>query len=76
MTGTTVLASAIGLPPGTALALLTLAVGVLFVLFLVLALAAPLVLYVLVRDERERDAANVADREAAERAARRDTRDR
>mgnify|MGYP000097274670 CR=1 FL=1 len=32
MTGTTVLASAIGLPPGTALALLTLAVGVLFVL--------------------------------------------
>ncbi|WP_201289588.1 hypothetical protein [Halobaculum saliterrae] len=50
-------------------------VGVLFVLLLVLALAAPLVLYVLVRDERERDAANVADREAAERAARRDTRE-
>lgn len=50
-------------------------VGVPLVLLL-FALAAPLVLYVLVRDERERDAANVADREAAERAARRDTRDR
>lgn len=46
------------------------------VLFVLLALAAPLVVYLLVREERERDAATVADRETAERAARRDTRER
>ncbi|UIO99316.1 hypothetical protein Hbl1158_12370 [Halobaculum sp. CBA1158] len=48
-------------------------VGVVFVLFVALAVIAPLVLYALVRDERERDADRVADRESAERAARRDT---
>ncbi|QZX98610.1 hypothetical protein [Halobaculum rubrum] len=50
--------------------------GAFVLAFVVLAIAAPLVLYGLARRERERDAANVADREAAERAARRDTRDR
>jgi len=50
--------------------------GAILLVFVLLALAAPLVLYVLVRDERERDAETVADREAAERAARRDTRER
>jgi len=49
------------------------AVGAAVVASLLLALAAPFVLYLLVRDERERDAATVADRQAAERAARRDT---
>jgi len=50
--------------------------GAILLAFVLLALAAPLVLYVLVRDERERDAESVTDREAAERAARRDTRER
>ncbi|QZP38696.1 hypothetical protein [Halobaculum magnesiiphilum] len=51
-------------------------VGIAFAAFLLLALAAPFVLYLLVRRERERDAETVADRESAERAARRDTRER
>lgn len=50
--------------------------GAFVLLFVLLALAAPLVLYGLVRRERERDAETVADRESAERAARRDTRER
>ncbi|WP_277555322.1 hypothetical protein [Halobaculum limi] len=52
------------------------AVGIASVVFLLLALAVPLALYLLVREERERDAADVRDRESAERAARRDTRER
>ena len=41
-------------------------------LSLALAVGAPLVLYALVRDERERDASNVTDRRSAERAAQKD----
>jgi hypothetical protein len=47
-----------------------------FVVFLLFAVGAPLVLYALVRDERKRDASNVTDRASAERAARRDRDDR
>ena len=47
--------------------------GALFVVFFLLAVAAPLVLWYLVEAERERDADNVTDRRSAERAARRDT---
>ena len=49
------------------------AASLLFVGFLLLAVAAPLALWYLVEGERERDAANVTDRRSAERAARRDT---
>ena len=52
------------MPPG---------VGLVFVVFLAFALAAPLALWYLVEAERERDAANVTDRRSAERAVRRDT---
>jgi hypothetical protein len=51
-------------------------VGIAVALFVLLALAAPLVVSLLVREERERDAATVADCETAERAPRRDTRER
>lgn len=47
--------------------------GLVFVLFVAVALAAPLVLYVLVRAEGETEE---MDREEAERAARRDIDDR
>ena len=50
-----------------------MAVGALFVVFLLLALVAPLVLYYLVRAEHE--GREEMDRETAERTARRDTRD-
>ena len=48
--------------------------GALFVVFLLFALVAPLVLYALVRSEH--DQRGEMDREAAERVARRDTGDR
>ncbi|MEZ3143548.1 hypothetical protein [Halobaculum sp. MBLA0143] len=48
------------------------AVGVGLVVFLLVGLAAPLVLYWLVRAERAQDAENVSDFDTAERAARRD----
>lgn len=51
-----------------------MAVEVLFVLVLVIALAAPFVLYGLVRNEH--DQRETMDRRDAERAARRDTDDR
>ncbi|WP_435147468.1 hypothetical protein [Halobaculum sp. P14] len=44
-------------------------------LFVLLGVGAPLVLYALVREERRRDAETVSDRESAERAARRDVDD-
>jgi hypothetical protein len=49
------------------------AVGILVALFAALAVAAPLALYLLVRSEH--DAREPMDRDAAERAARRDTDD-
>ena len=48
------------------------AAGIAFVLVALLALGGPLVLYWLVEAERDRDAANTADFETAEQAARRD----
>lgn len=48
------------------------AVGVTLLVVLLVGLAAPLVLYWLVRAERERDADEVTDFASAERAARRD----
>lgn len=48
------------------------AVGVGFVLFGLVVVGVPLLLYWLVRAERERDAANTTDFETAERSARRD----
>ncbi len=48
------------------------AVGVTLLVVLLVGLAAPLVLYWLVRAEREHDADEITDFAAAERAARRD----
>lgn len=49
--------------------------ALLFVLFAAFAIGAPLVLYVLVRDEQSRRTVESTDWENAERAARKDTRE-